>query len=69
MCPDPFLCLGWGGVVGELRDFAMDTELLLKAVRAFINCCVVRKSKVSSYDTHLPLFTKSCVLYAHLFNI
>lgn len=41
----------------------MVTELLLKAASAFINCCVVRESKVSSYDAHLPLFTKSCVPY------
>lgn len=69
MCSNPFLCLSWGVVVGELREFAVDTELLLKAASAFINCCVVRESKVSSYDAHLPLLTKSCVPCAHLPNI
>lgn len=42
---------------------------LLKAASASINCCVVRESKVPSYDTHLPLLTKSCVPHAHLPNI
>lgn len=56
-------------MVGELRNFAMDTELLLKVASAFMKCYVVRESKVSSYGTHLTLFTKSCVTYAQLSNI
>lgn len=59
--------LGCGG--RRVKRVCCGYRASIEAASAFINCCVVRESKVSSYDAHLPLLTKSCVPCAHLPNI